>query len=546
MKKVLILAALCLMLPDMSKSCENCKRAKVYYDANPIKLIEGLGPVHLKVSTDNAEAQCFFDQGLAFVYGFHHDEGIRSFKRALEIEPNLAMAYWGIAYANGPNYNIPVDSARELLAYEAIQKAVTLSSGATPLERDLISALAVRYTNAPRPDYRKLDLAYRDAIKSVHAKYPNNPHVAVLYAESIMLLNPWKLHTLKGEPVEGTAEAIAVLEEGMKHDSNHIGLHHYYIHAVEASTTPERALPSAKKLEHLAPSAGHLVHMPAHIYQRVGDYESGCRQNAIAVKTDSIYLNEPSVYPMLYYNHNAQFYAVGRLMQGRYAEAMPYANEVRKNIVPIAKDMPMLESFAATPLLIQVRGYKWDEILKQPKPDSALVVTTTMWHFARAMALASTGKVDEAKAEYLDFESATRRVPPSQTFSMSMAHPVFEVARHLLHGKISAAQKRPNQAIVSFQRAVQAQDTLYYDEPESFYITARESLGGALLSSGKYQDAEQVFREDLKLHPNSARSLFGLYHALHQQGRTGDAAVAWNQFQTEWKNADITLEISLL
>jgi len=525
-------------------ACETCEKGKVYYDANPIKLISGLGDISFPVSTDNKEAQCFFDQGMSFIFGFHHDEAIRSFRRALELDPNLAMAHWGIAYASGPNYNIPIDSARSVQAHTEIQKALKLTDKTSAMERALITAMVVRYPSGPKADLKKADMDYRNEMTTVARTYPDDPHVATMYAESIMLLNPWRLYTLDNEPIEGTPEAVAALEGALEKYPNHIGLNHYYIHAIEASKTPEKGMKAAKALETLAPGAGHLVHMPAHIYMRIGDYESASRQNAIAVKTDSIYLKEPSVYPMMYYTHNAQFYAVGRALQGQYSDAKGYADEVYKHVLPIAKEMAMIESFAATPLLIQIRGYKWNDILAVPKPDSILLSTTAMWHFARAMAHASKGNIEGAKGEQMAFEKLIATIPADRTFSVNNAHSVYEVARHLMDGKIASADKKYDRSIAAYQRAVSAQDTLYYDEPESFYITSRESLGGALLAAEKYEQAAAVFQLDLKKHPNNARSLFGLHHALSKMGRDEDSQKALAAYESQWSNADMELKLA--
>src|SRR6184192_517469 len=311
--------------------------------ASSPKLLPGLGEVHHPVATKNSQAQQFFDQGLKLVFGFNHDEARKSFQRAAELDPKLAMAWWGVSLTLGPNYNLPVDPEREKAGYDAAQRAVALKPNASESERAYIDAVAVRYSNDPRADLHQLDVTYKDAMSKLAARYPDDLDAVTLYAESAMNLNPWHLWTADGKPAEGTEEIVRVLESVLKRDPNHLGANHYYIHAVEASPHPERALPSAERLPKLVPNAGHLVHMPAHVYMRTGDYKASARANAEAARVDEAYIKANDVrgvYPIMYYNHNLDFLAAAASMAGRYREAKRASEQAAANAAPAVKDMP--------------------------------------------------------------------------------------------------------------------------------------------------------------------------------------------------------------
>src|SRR5437763_8145924 len=339
----------CAALASISAATKN--------PAPPPRLIPGLGEVHHPVSTRNREAQQFFDQGLKLVYGFNHDEARRSFQHAAELDPKLAMAQWGVALTLGPNYNLPVDPERERAGYDAVQRAVALKETAPEPERAYIDALVVRYSNDPNADLHALDRAYADAMRKLAARYPDDLDAATLFAESMMNLNPWKLWTADGKAAEGTDEIVSVLESVLKRDPNHLGANHYYIHAVEASTHPERALPSAQRLEKLAPAAGHLVHMPAHIYSRIGDHPAAAHCNTLAVAADRKFLGdtrEQGVYRLMYYSHNMHFLAFAACMDGNFAETRDAAAKLVANVAAGGKAMPDLEGVIPTPLIVLV------------------------------------------------------------------------------------------------------------------------------------------------------------------------------------------------
>ncbi|MGH9761042.1 MAG: tetratricopeptide repeat protein, partial [Blastocatellia bacterium] len=367
------------------------------------RLIEGLGNLHHRVTTKNPEAQRWFDQGLSLVYAFNHEEAIRSFKHAAELDPSLAMAHWGAALALGPNYNADVDPGREKAAYDEIQKAVALEPKVSVHERAYIKALSIRYTDTPNPDLSKLAHAYSAAMREVARRYPDDPDAGVLYAESMMDLNPWKLWGLDGTPAAGTLEIVSTLESVLKKFPQHIGANHLYIHAVEASPNPERALPNARRLAALSPAAGHLVHMPAHIFIRTGDYNASTLSNMAAAAVDRSYLAAGAagpMYPLMYYSHNLQFLVVSSAIQGNFARAVKAVDELEKNVQQRGGAMPLMADWTGpTRALILVRFARWNEVLNLTEPNKFLPITHALYHFARGVALANTGKLPEAAAE---------------------------------------------------------------------------------------------------------------------------------------------------
>jgi len=510
--------------------------------ASPARLISGLGDVHHPVSTKSREAQQFLDQGLKLVYGFNHDEARRSFQRAAELDPKLAMAWWGVGLTLGPNYNLPVDPEREKAGYDAVQKAVALQENAPEAERAYITALSVRYSNDPKADLSALDRAYKDAMGKLAAQYPDDLDAATLYAESAMNLNPWKLWTADGKPAEGTEEIVATLESVLKRDPNHLGANHYYIHAVEASLHPERALPSAARLEKLAPAEGHLAHMPSHIYARVGDHAASARCNAVAMAADKKFLNqtkEQGFYRLMYYSHNMHFLAFADCMRGDFAGAKAAADQLVANVKPGVKAIPMLEGFMPTPIIVLVGFERWPEILKLPQPESSLVLTNAIWHSARGIALANLGRTSEAENEQKAFRDLVAKSSPDEMYDMlNTRGAVYKIHDNMLAGAIAHGHKDDNAAIDFFKQAVAAEDALSYSEPPAWYPPVRPTLGRLLLTMNRASDAEKVFREDLDRSTRDARALSGLRDALKAQGRNYDAEQIDQQYRAAWKVAD--------
>jgi len=512
----------------------------------PVTLLSGLGSLRHPTSTTNPEAQRYFDQGFRMIYGFNHEEAVRSFKRAAELDPQMAMAWWGVAYALGPNINYEVDPDHERSAFDAVQKALALTKDAPANERAYIEALAKRYSNDPKADLKKLAVDYKNAMGELSRKYPDDLDAATLYAESMMDLRPWQLWSADGKPAEGTEEIVAVLESVLKRNPNHPGAIHYYIHAVEASPHPERALAYAPKLPQLMPMAGHLVHMPAHIYERVGDYQSAARSNAEAAAADEAYFKATGMqgYYSMYYAHNLDFLAIANSMQGRYREAIDAANKLADFTRPLIKGMPMFEPILAKPILMWERFHRWDEIMKQPAPDASLPATLAIWHFARAMMFVARGEVGNAESEQKSFLETAKSVPPDSMSSLNPTSKVLVIAADVLGARIAEARHDYQKALDLFVKGIKDEDSLAYDEPPQWFHPVRELFGGYLLRRGNYVDAEGIFRNDLERNKHSGRSLFGLMESLKAQKKSEAAAAAQKEFETAWKNADSKLSIS--
>jgi tetratricopeptide (TPR) repeat protein len=513
-------------------------------------LLPGLGALHHKVSTTNPEAQKFFDQGLSLVYAFNHEEAALSFRHAAELDPQLAMAYWGIAEAVAPNYNQDIDPEHEKIGYEAIQKAVAIANQPnvkiTAAERAYIDAMAKRYSNNPKADLKKLALEYKLAMGAVNKKFPADLDAATLYAESMMNLKPWQLWSNDGKPAEGTEEIVAVIESVLKRDPKHIGAIHYYIHTVEASPYPERALAYAPYLPKLTPGAGHLVHMPAHIYIRTGDYDAAAKSNIDAAAADETYIKNrgaEGIYPLMYYNHNLDFLQAALAMNGQYKEAMDAGQRVETNVGPVVKEMAMLEPFLATRLRIMARFHKWDEILQIPEPNKAFTETTLIWHFARASALAATGKIDQAESEVSAFGAGLKTIPVDLSWGNNRAVAVLGFLQVVLDARIAQGKHDTKSAMELYNKAITMEDALIYDEPPAWNEPTRECLGALLYQTGNYAAAEKTFRDDLSKHPHSGRSLFGLAESLKAQDKRGEAAKVQKEFETAWKKADTKLRM---
>jgi tetratricopeptide (TPR) repeat protein len=513
-------------------------------------LMSGYGDLHHPVSTSNTEAQQFFDQGLRLIYAFNHEEAARSFEQAAKLDPKMAMAYWGIAEAVGPNYNDPADPDRYKQAHNAIQKAGELSANTSPSEKAYIAAMAIRFPADPNADHRLAAERYRNAMGDLVKQFPDDLDAATLFAEASMNLHPWGLWHPDGTPEGGTEELVATLESVLRRDPNHMGAIHYYIHAVEASPNPERALAAANRLAALAPAAGHLVHMPGHVYIRTGDFEAAVKTNELAAAADRAYLQasgSQGMYGAMYYSHNLHFIAACASMNGNYTEAHKAAAMLAEHVGPYVKDVPPLEGFMTVPLAVEVRFQKWDEILSLPQPNAAMKTTTIYWHFARGMALAGKGKLAEAEAEQRIVREAAEKTPPDQVFAMPVNNKtkdVLNIAANVLGAKIAVAKHDSTSAIAMLRRAVAIQDSLNYDEPPDWFYPVRESLGAVLLLNGNAAEAEKVFREDLERNPRNPRSLFGLSEALRAQNRAYDAQFVDKQFQSNWKGTDIKLKIA--
>jgi tetratricopeptide (TPR) repeat protein len=506
-------------------------------------MLGGLGNHSHPVTTTRPEAQRYFDQGLRLVYGFNHDEAVRAFHEAARLDPGCAMAWWGIAFAAGPNYNLPIDEERDRMAREAMAKAVALAPKASAADRDYIDALAKRYTRPSGADRKQLDRDYADAMRAVSGKYPHDLDAATLFAESLMVLRPWDLWTLDGTPQPGTAEITATLEGVLAKDPNHVGANHYYIHAVEASPNPERALPSARRLGGLAPSAGHLLHMPAHVYMRVGRYADAVEANQRAIAADERYIaaeKPQGVYPLMYYPHNIHFLWSAASMEGRSAEAIAAARKLTAQLSPAAlREMPMLELFAPTPFLALARFGKWDEVLDAPAPGEEFQVVSGMWHYTRGLALAATGKLDEADHEQEAVARLAAAVAEARIIGDNQpAKRHLELAAAELAGDIAARRGRTDEAVRRLEEAVRLEDQLPYTEPPAWWRPTRHVLGAVLLEASRPAEAELVYREDLRRNPDNGWALVGLSRSLRERDPAG-AAAASARFRKAWAHADV-------
>jgi tetratricopeptide (TPR) repeat protein len=505
-------------------------------------LFDGLGSIQHPVSTTSPLAQRYFEQGLAFTYGFNHDEAERAFQQSAKIDPNLAMAYWGVALVLGPNYNLPGDKERGARAVAALKAAQSHEANATPEERDLIEALAHRYGSDGEPSSER-DAAYANAMREVARRYKDEPDVQVLFAEALMDLHPWQLWSADGRPEADTVEIVSVLEGVLKKYPNHIGANHYYIHAVEASRDPGRALPSADRLAGLAPGAGHLVHMPSHIYIRTGRYHDAAGANAKAIKVDTNFLRqtgETGYYPLAYYTHNYDFLCYAQMMEGSGRAALATARELQRHLpLDEIRAMPMAEFLVPTPLFVETRFGMWEEILREPRPPEDLLFVAGSWHYARGIAFAKTGRSADARKESVALGEILRRTSPDRPLGTSNhAKDVLGLAAAVLSGEIAASNGDHREAEAKFAQAVRLQDALTYDEPPDWYYPTRESLGGELVAAGKPKEAEAVYREDLKLDPGNPRSLRGLEQALKSEGKGDEAATTEKLFKAAWRYAD--------
>ncbi|HYE15684.1 MAG TPA: hypothetical protein VD968_14675 [Pyrinomonadaceae bacterium] len=540
------LLALALLLCTASASAQH--HAPARSPEAPAALMPDLGSFHLPVRTSSAEAQKFFDQGLILVYGFNHAEAARAFRRAAELDPRMAMAHWGLALALGPNYNqTSIPPERLKAAHEAVQKGLALAAGGPEHERAYLEALSKRFSADAGADQRKLWVAYRDAMGELARRYPDDTEAATLYADAAMILNAWRLFKPDGSAAEGTEEVIATLESVLRRDPEHIGAHHLYIHAVEASHAPERALLSADRLTALSPASGHLVHMPAHIYMRTGDYERAAKSNEWAAKVDEEYLSRGGlrgIYSAAYYSHNLHFLAAAESMRGRYAAAVAAARRLEQNVEPYLKEMPFFESFMPTRSLIAARFGRWDEILKTTEPPATMQATNALWHWARGMAHVATGKTAEAEADLRNLVAKAQAVPPEDSYGQNRTRDVLKIAEHFLNARIASARGDRKAAINFLRQAVAAEDALAYDEPPGWYHPlSRESLGGALMLDKQFAEAEAVFREDLRRNRRNGRSLFGLSESLKAQGKAREADLVRREFERAWKGADTQLKI---
>jgi tetratricopeptide (TPR) repeat protein len=548
--RLLPFAALALAQPAFAQheSHSPAPRATVADWAKGAQLFDGLGGFHRKI-TASPEAQRYFDQGMRLVWAFNHDEATRSFAKAAELDPKCASCFWGVALTLGPNYNMPLMAEpRARAGWEALGKARANAPAAAPVEQALIAALAKRF-DGPRPldpsNSAPLLAAYVTAMEDVARRFPDDLDVQTMLAEGLMNTNPWKLWNADGRPGPGTPAVLAALRKVLAKDPKHPGANHYWIHAVEASPDPAQAAPSADVLVGMMPAAGHLEHMPAHIYQRVGRYEESAEANRKGAAADVAYLKltaAPDYYPM-YLIHNYQFLAYSAAMEGRRAETVKALRDARA-AVPDAMllAMPGLDWSIGYLYDGMARFGLWDEILAEPAPDPRLAGLTIAWLQARATALAAKGRVAEAKALLPELDRLIALVPADATQGQNAARPLYEIGALKAKARIALAEGRRGTARIALREAVTKEDGLAYNEPSDEFFPVRHLLGAALLDAGRPAEAEAVYREDLKRHPNNGWALHGLGRALEAQGKKAEAEKA--RLKEAWRHADTELTAS--
>jgi tetratricopeptide (TPR) repeat protein len=515
-------------------------------------LFDGLGNFHRAATTAVPEAQKYFDQGMRLMWAFNHDEATRSFAKAAALDPDCAACYWGVSLTVGPNYNLPfLIEERAKVASEALGLARAHLSHASPVEQALITALGKRYPSARPLDTAALQpvlVAYAAAMKGVAQQFPQDLDVQTLYAEALMNVNAWKLWTADGKAAAGTEQIVSTLESVLARDPQHPGANHYYVHTMEASPYPEKAVASAERLRNLMPSAGHLVHMPAHIMQRIGRYEDAAEANRRGAAADQSYVGRtrpPDYYPVMYTAHNYQFLAASAAMEGRRAETVAAADSSR----PLVSDemltaMPGADWYLGESYTARVRFGLWDEILIMTAPNPKLTGLRGGYLYARALALSARGRLDEARATLAELQALIAAVPADTPAGLNTVKDVLGLGVLVVQARIAAAERRPNEAIKLLHQAVQAEDQLAYNEPRDWFFPVRHLLGAQLLQVNRASEAETVYRQDLKLNPDNGWALYGLSTALKAQGKTKEAAQCAQQFATAWKHADVTLTAS--
>ena len=528
-------------------------------DSEDIGKFTGLGSFGRKVTTTCATAQQYFDQGLCFLYAFNHDEACRSFQQATLIDPDCAMAWWGIAMANGPHINRPLVTAEQAaIACGALEKAVAIigvgnseagrevqSTKATPVEIALIRAAKARYSWPSPDDRRPLDEAFAEAMREVWKEFSDDPDVGAIFAEALMDLRPWDLWMPNGEPQPGTEEILKTLEATLKTKSQHPLALHLYIHALEASPHPDRARRAGERLRDLQPGLGHLVHMPSHIDVRLGNWEAAILSNRKAIDADQAYLEKSPQqdFYRIYMAHNRHMLAYAALMTGQSRLAEDMVTEMVQSMPTdwIKENAEMADGFTAIPLEVQVRFGQWDKILQAPEPHEYLPIARTMWHKSRAIAFATKGELENAINEQDAFVAARAAVAEEGIVGNNKAADVLAVAEQLMAGEILYRQGKVADSLAKLQTAVELEDKLRYDEPPDWLNPVRHALGAVLLQESRGAEAEAVFRADLVIHPNNGWALFGLARSFELQERMDEAAKAQASFDATWRHADIKI-----
>ncbi|MBX3236759.1 MAG: hypothetical protein KF814_11455 [Nitrospiraceae bacterium] len=508
-------------------------------------LFDNLGSLHHEISTTSPQAQQFFDQGLRLVFAFNHEEAVASFEEAIRLDADAPMPYWGLGLSLGPNINSAMDAKQEPRAAEALQKAASRLGRATPRERAYIEALSVRYSTKRGSSRRIKDEAYAKAMQAVARAYSADADALTLAAEALMNLRPWDYWRADGRPQPGTEEIVSTLQLALRVNPDHPGACHYYIHAVEASREPERAVDCAKRLASLMPGAGHLVHMPAHVFMRVGLYREASEHNSSAAAVDSDYLEHHgsrSTYAIGYYAHNLHFLNASLMMEGRSAEALRVAHDLLEKLSAWdTKDDPAGEFYAPTALMTLARFGHWSEIIREPPPARERRLTTGLWHFVRGLAFAATTRFGSAEGELSNLRKVMKVFAKAKTSEGKTSRSILKVAERVLVGELAARQGRYDAGIQALREAVRLETALPYSEPPFWYQPVRHNLGAVLMLAGLPAEAERVYREDLEINPENGWALQGLAQSLRAQHKQDDAERTDARFRTAWAGADVTL-----
>lgn len=516
-----------------------------------VPLFEGLGKHTRPVATSKPEAQKYFDQGLAFMFAFNHDEAIRAFRRAAEIDPDCAMAYWGMALAGGVNYNNPsFPPEKAKAAFDAVQAAGAKSKNESDANRGLIEALSRRYADPLPKEPKTLETAYSEAMKAAWEKFPKDADIGSLYAEALMNLRPWELWTADGKPAPETPEIVRTLEAVRKLDPDHALANHLYIHAVEASPEPGKADDAADRLRNKHPALGHLLHMPSHIDLRRGRWQEAVEANRLAIAADAAYqkvVPEQGFY-RLYMAHNFHMLTFAAMMQGQSELALKTIREmgagVPKDWVAVKENAAIVDGYLAMPMEVMKRFGRWDDILKEPEFPEMFPIARAMRHYSRSVAFAAKGQVAEARAEQKAFKAAAEKVPPEATFGNNKAADLFAVATDMLEGEILLREGKTKDGLEALRAAVAKEDKLRYSEPPDWFVPTRHALGAFLLRDKQAKEAEAVYREDLRRWPDNGWSLHGLGSSLEAQGKKDEAEKVRVRFAEVWKRADVKIRSS--
>ncbi len=519
-------------------------------------LFEGMGDYHMPITTADPDAQRYFDQGMVLAFGFNHAESIRSFRAAQTLDPTCAMCFWGEALATGPNINVTSNGkaimapAERASARAAIDQALALMDDVSPKEQDWIRALDQRYDGQADTPRDPLDRAWANALADMASRYPDDTTVASVYAEALMNTMPWDYWGPDGEAKPDTQAVIASLEAVMDADPDHPLALHLYIHALEASSNAAKAEPAADGLANLVPGSGHLVHMPSHIYFRVGRYQDSALANIRAAEVDEAYIaqcNAQGFYPALYYPHNIHFLWASATMQGQSALSLDSARRVVANVrVEQVEQFPTIQFFRTVPMLSLVRFARWEEILEEPEPYEPFAFARAIWHYGRGVAHAALGDAGAARVELAAIEGLEPEVDEIFMGNVYPARDLLEIAKSLLRGEMAYRSGDAANAVLAFEEAVALQDALPYTEPPFWYYPTRQSLGAALLASNRLAEAQAVFEEDLEQYPMNGWSMFGLAEALRRQGDETGAEQMTARFKTVWQFADVSLATSIL